>query len=90
MYKETIHILRDRRSFFLMILVPGLQLTIFGYAIDLDVKHVATAVYNLDGRRESRALLDTFANSGYFDFVKTAQSDQDFPREGTDWDQSST
>ena len=77
MYKEFIHILRDPRSLFLMILVPGLQLTIFGYAIDLDVKDIATVVYNLDGRRESRELLDTFANSGYFRFVDQVFSDAD-------------
>ena len=53
-YKESIHVLRDKRTLFLMILVPGFQLTIFGYAIDLDVKNIETSVYNLDGRRESR------------------------------------
>ena len=42
-YKECIHIVRDPRTLFLMLLVPGLQMTIFGYAIDMDVKHIRTA-----------------------------------------------
>ena len=74
-YKETIHIIRDPRTLFLMLLVPGIQLTIFGYAIELDVKNIATAVYNLDGRQPSRELLDTFENSGYFEIVEVALSD---------------
>ncbi|MBI5092166.1 MAG: ABC transporter permease [Candidatus Hydrogenedentes bacterium] len=76
-YKESIHILRDPRTLFLMLFIPGLQLTIFGYAIDMDVKHIPTVVYNLDGRADSRALIDTFRNSGTFDIVGTVNSDYD-------------
>lgn len=76
-YKESIHIIRDPRTLFLMLLVPGIQLTIFGYAIDLDVEHIPTAVYNLDGRPESRELLDAFTNTGYFDVVAVVGSDDE-------------
>jgi len=74
-YKETIHVLRDPRTFFLMLLIPSIQLTLFGYAIDLDIKHTPTAVYNLDGRQPSRDLLDAFRNSGYFDLKAPVLSD---------------
>jgi len=74
-YKESIHILRDPRTLFLMLVIPGLQLTIFGYAIDMDVKHIPTVVYNLDGRQDSRELVDTFRNSGTFDIVGAVGSD---------------
>ncbi len=76
-YKEIIHVLRDRTALLLMLLIPGIQLTIFGYAIDLDVKNVPTVVWNLDGRAESRTLLDAFRNTGTFDFVGTAHSEED-------------
>ena len=75
-YKETIHVVRDPRTLFLMLLIPSIQLTVFGYAINMDIKHIATVVYNLDGRPQSRDLLDAFVNSGYFDVVDTASSDQ--------------
>jgi len=79
-YKEMIHVARDPRTLFLMLLIPGIQLTIFGYAIDLDVRNIETVIYNLDGRAESRALLDSFQNSGTFRIVATAQSDEAFQR----------
>lgn len=74
MYKESRHILRDPRTLFLMLLVPAAQLTVFGYAIDMDVKNIATVVYNLDGRAESRALIDSFINSGYFTIKREVTS----------------
>ncbi len=76
-FKETIHVFRDPKTLMLMLLVPGIQLTVFGYAIDLDVKNIPTVIYNLDGRVESRDLLDTFKYSGYFNFVRTASSDHE-------------
>ncbi|MBI2432958.1 MAG: ABC transporter permease [Candidatus Hydrogenedentes bacterium] len=76
-YKESRHILRDPRTLFLMLLVPGLQLTVFGYAIDLDVKNIPTVIYNMDGRTPSRELLDRFVNTGYFTFVSQVDSDEE-------------
>ena len=75
-YKETRHIIRDPKTLFLMLLVPAVQLTIFGFAIDMDVKHIPTIVFDLDGRAESRALIDSFENSGYFRIDEYAQSDE--------------
>jgi ABC-type multidrug transport system permease subunit len=80
-YKETRHILRDPRTLFLMMLVPSLQLTIFGYAINLDVQHIPTVVYNLDGRAESRELVEAFHNSGYFDVKGHVMGDDALYRE---------
>lgn len=74
-YKETIHVFRDPKTLVLMLLVPSIQLTVFGYAIDLDIKHIATAVYNLDGRQQSRDLIDAFTNAGTFTLKEMPQSD---------------
>ncbi|MBN2310835.1 MAG: ABC transporter permease [Candidatus Hydrogenedentes bacterium] len=76
-YKEVFHTLRDRRTLLLVLLIPGVDLLMFGYAIDLNVKNIPTVVYDLDGRRESRELLDKFKNSGYFNFIGTVGSDQE-------------
>lgn len=76
-YKETIHILRDPKTLLLMLVIPGIQLTIFGYAIQMDVKHIPTVFYNLDGREASRELIDSFVNTGYFDIVGQAYSDDE-------------
>lgn len=74
-YKECIHVLRDPRTLFLMLMIPGLQLTIFGFAINLDVRDVATIVYDLDRSPASRALLDRFENTGSFAITEFASSD---------------
>ncbi|MCX8064492.1 MAG: ABC transporter permease [Candidatus Hydrogenedentes bacterium] len=76
-YKETRHIIRDPRSLFLMLVIPGLELTIFGFAVNLDIKHIKTGVLNQDKKVESRALLDQFVNSGYFDIVEIYNSEDE-------------
>jgi len=65
--KETLHITRDKRTLVLIFLLPIFQLIIFGYAVSTDVKHLSTAVFNLDNHSLSRELLKSFANSTYFD-----------------------
>jgi ABC-2 type transport system permease protein len=69
-YKEFIHILRDKRTLMLIILMPIMQLMIYGYGINTDVKHLPTYVYDRDRAYLSRRLIDTFTQSGYFT-VKT-------------------
>ncbi len=76
-YKETFHVLRDPRTLFLMVLVPSMDLTMFGYAIDLDVKHIGTAIYCLDGRQAARDLVDTFQNTGTFRIKEFVNSDRE-------------
>lgn len=77
-YKETIHVLRDPKTLFLMMIIPGLQLTIFGYAIDFQVDNVSTVVYNLDGRAASRNLIQTFENTGTFTVTSHVFSNEEF------------
>ncbi len=69
-YKEFIQILRDRRTLVLIILMPMMQLMIYGYGINTDVKHLPTYVYDQDRTYLSRRLMDAFAQSDYFT-VKT-------------------
>ena len=47
--------------------MPIVQMVIIGYAVTTDVKHVATAVYDLDNSVASRELTARFVRSGYFD-----------------------
>lgn len=79
-YKESRHILRDPKTLFLMLVIPSLEMIIFGYAVNLDVKNIPTIVYNLDGREESRALIDAFENTGYFRVAEYARSDAEVNR----------
>lgn len=65
--KEFIQIRRDPRTIALILMMPIMQLLLFGYAVSNNVDHVPTAVLNLDIGSQSRKLLSSFSNSQYFD-----------------------
>jgi ABC-2 type transport system permease protein len=52
---------------------PLVQLIIFGYAVNTDVRHVRTLVADHDRTATSRQLLDAVSASGYFDIVQQAE-----------------
>lgn len=74
--KEFIHVRRDPITIFIALMIPMVQLTIFGYALDTDIKHIRTAVCNLDNRAASRELIDKFAATQYYDIVEYVPSDE--------------
>lgn len=65
--KEFSQIKRDKRTIAIIILMPIMELLLFGYAASTNVDHVATVVLNNDIGTESRELLDSLTNSQYFD-----------------------
>ncbi len=65
--KEFIQALRDPRLRLFVILPPLIQLIVYGYAINFDIKHVVTAVYDADRSPESRELINRFRPTEYFD-----------------------
>jgi ABC-2 type transport system permease protein len=67
--KELIQTLGDKRMRVTLIVPPILQLIIFGYAANLDVKHIRTAIRDLDQSVASRDLIRRFGSSRYFDIV---------------------
>lgn len=69
--KEFIQMKRDRLTFGMMVVMPIIQLLIFGFAINTEVKHLPTIVFDQSLQQESRDLIAAFEASGYFT-VKTA------------------
>ena len=65
--KEFIQVLRDKRTRFVLIVPPILQMLIFGYAATLEIKHVPTAIVDYDNTQVSRDLISRFAASNYFE-----------------------
>lgn len=55
------------------IALPLVQLLLFGYAIQTEVKHIPTAVFDQSLSAESRDLLEAFSASGYFDITYAAE-----------------
>jgi ABC-2 type transport system permease protein len=75
--KEFLHIIRDPQTLFFALFMPLMEMFLLGYAIDTNVRHIRTVVFNLDQKQESRMLLDRFQNSEDFDIVDYVFSDKE-------------
>lgn len=65
--KEFIQFFRDKVTFITAIAIPLIQLILYGYAINTDVKHQSTVVYDQSKSVMSRDILYKFQSSQYFD-----------------------
>ena len=72
--KEFIQIRRDPRTLAIVLALPVMQLTLFGYAINTTVDHIATVVLDQARDAQSRTFLASFFNTTYFDLVQQAAS----------------
>jgi ABC-2 type transport system permease protein len=78
--KEFIQMRRDRVTFVMMVGIPLIQLTLFGYAINSDPKHLPAALRMADEGPFSRTLVAEMRNSGYFDVVRVTDSEAEVDR----------
>jgi len=69
LWKELVQLRRDRMTLGLMLGIPAIQLALFGYAIQTEVRHLPTVVLDESRTSESRRLVEVFRNSGNFDIV---------------------
>lgn len=76
-YKEALHVRRDFGTLFFSLIIPLLQMFLLGFGIDTNIRQINTVVYNADGRRESRELLDRLRNSDTFHLVRFVETDHD-------------
>jgi ABC-2 type transport system permease protein len=73
-FKEFITVFRDRTALFFMFFPPLVQIIAFGFALDMDIKHMYTVVLDEDRTKDSRAVVDTFVSTGSFRVVGEARS----------------
>jgi ABC-2 type transport system permease protein len=67
--KEIRQLSREKRMLFVVFFFPLFLLIIFGYAINLDVKHIKLAVLDYDKTKETRTIVTSLVSSEYFDLV---------------------
>ena len=67
--KEFQQILRDRLTFAMAVMIPIMQLVLFGYAINTDPKHLPMAVVAAEQGPLVRSLSTALQNTGYFNVV---------------------
>jgi ABC-2 type transport system permease protein len=78
--KEFIQLKRDRVSFAMIVMIPLLQLTLFGYAINTNPRHLPTAVLLQEQSDLGRSILKALENTKYFDVTHVIQSEAEFDR----------
>ncbi|NLP59591.1 ABC transporter permease [Paraburkholderia sacchari] len=69
--KEFLQLKRDRVTFAMIVGLPIMQLTLFGYAINTDPKHLPTAIVVAEDSPFSRSFVAGMKNSAYFDVIET-------------------
>lgn len=72
--KEFLHVTRDRATLFFALLIPILQLFLFGFAVDTNVRQVPTVVEDDSHTQESRDLVARFAASDVFQVRGSVES----------------
>lgn len=72
--KEFLQLKRDRLTLGMLLSMPLLQLLIFGYAINTDVRHLPTVVYDPDHSARSREVVSAFQHTQYYDVAFYAGS----------------
>ncbi|HKW45684.1 MAG TPA: ABC transporter permease [Candidatus Eremiobacteraceae bacterium] len=77
LYKEVIHVVHDRITLILALMLPVIQLLLFGWAINTRVSHIGTAYFDEDRGVAAVEVLDAMRSSGEFDLVYVAASRQD-------------
>ncbi|NOY91972.1 MAG: ABC transporter permease [Deltaproteobacteria bacterium] len=65
--KELRQLRRDRLTLAMMAMLPVVQLLLFGYAINSDVRHVPTVVWDQDHSAASREIVQTLEATGFYD-----------------------
>jgi ABC-2 type transport system permease protein len=75
--KELRQLRRDRLTFAMIIGIPTMQLILFGYAINLDVRNLETAVLDQADTARSRELVAQMAATGVIALGRVASSTQE-------------
>ena len=76
--KEFIQLRRDRVSFAMIVLIPVMQLLLFGYAINTTPRNLPTAVLLQEDSDLGRSILKALQNTAYFHFTQEVHDVAEF------------
>jgi ABC-2 type transport system permease protein len=74
--KEFIQLKRDRVSFGMIIMIPLIQLMLFGYAINTNPRHLPTAVLLQENSDLTRSILAALKNTEYFKITERPRTER--------------
>lgn len=72
--KEFVQLTRDKLTYAMILMIPVVQLLLFGYAINNEPRHLPTAVLVQDNSTLARSTLAAFVNTQFFDITHEAHS----------------
>jgi ABC-2 type transport system permease protein len=78
--KEFIQLRRDRVSFAMIVMIPLMQLILFGYAINTTPRDLPTAVLLQESSDLGRAVLKALQNTRYFKVTHQVEDEAEFDR----------
>src|ERR1051325_437852 len=76
--KEFIQLRRDRVSFAMIVMLPVMQLILFGFAINTTPRHLPTAVLLQEDSDLGRSILKAMENTAYFRFTREVHTVAEF------------
>ena len=76
--KEFIQLRRDRLSFAMIVMIPIMQLLLFGYAINTTPRHMPTVVLLQEQSDVGRSILKAIENTAYFTITRQAHDAAEF------------
>ena len=80
MVKEFTQLRRDRITYAMILVMPLVQLLLFGYAINTDPRHLPAAVVSYDHSRMANALVTALQTSSYVDVTHQPSSEAEMDR----------
>ena len=74
--KEFLQLRRDRLTFAMIVGIPLIQLTLFGFAINTDPKHLPTAIISADHSEYTRTIIAALKSSEYFEIMEELPNEE--------------
>lgn len=75
--KEVLHIIRDKRTILILLIMPVVQIMLFGFAMTMEVKNIRVAVSYQYGDEMAEKVIARISASEYFNIVKTLNNISD-------------
>ena len=78
-WKEFLHIFRDRRTLLVLFGIPVAQILIFGFVITNDFKDIGVSVMDQSGDATTNKIISRIYSSGYFQYTGGIYSQDEIP-----------
>ena len=75
--KEFLQLFRDKRNRMLLFVAPLIQLLVFGYVVNYDIRNIRLALIDESRTAQSRALVENFTAGGIFHITQVLSSDRE-------------